>query len=996
MAWWNPWDEDYSEEKQRKKEAYDNIVRSDYMKERFEQTNDAMESTVKSGLRRQNQRARNELRTRGVEPPEQPEINDAEKRGDQSLLMETFDVLSRPLYAVAEGAERFMNEEQERSANWAENNQERIQQERQQLASEGVDVSKDRASDLAYQEETSLPQRLLDQFGSVDEAVQGAKSGFMGKDKETFSRLLSKEDTPGDHPVAEAGVGFAADVLLDPLTYTGAGLMKKGFKEAAEAAGMRASLKARHSKDAQTRMVHELAKRRQAIDAGVENAPTRSQAIENARRAAGRDAFQAEKARILAENPGKLGIRFGKKTFGSKRAYDAATGALNRVASTPPVRRLDETFRTSSVLPGKLKRFQREAHGSEAADFEGLMKGFRNLTKKTTDAQRRALFDSIEDGGYTDAMGNYKFHSDLSGQKTKDGVDLGEIQHEIKRMNDQMFDFEEAYGILSPDQYRDGYMHHVLTPKGQRQAKKFAKNREPAMQPGEFGAAEKRIFQTGKEAQEAGVDVSRDVSEAMAKRVADHVRKISEYDFVRRAADEYGVTPKTSKQVNMVKPRGPNGKGGLGFKRVTHEALQNDKHPTYVPPQVADAIEGVSRLYKNPEEFGKFFEAVNKAQNPWKFVNTVLNPTHHLRNLIGDSFNSFLGGVKNPESYRRAGKMVAGSEGGIGAGGQHFSYPEIWNLYSKKGAKSGFIREEFGSASARKNPFTRLEENVREFSEKREDWVRGAHFIDKFKKYMDEQGPVSNSQKHKIADQAASDAAADTRKWLIDYGDFTPFEKKYAKTAQPFYSFMRKNIPLQLEAAFMQPGKLAALPKAKDAVSRSMGKEPTDEMRETSWMDDAVPHWIKGMGGTHIGQIAGITDNKSPAFSTFQMPTADLNRLGGGTTGSPLQDLLSSSSPFITAPIEAAMGKDAYTGAPIDNPVEYLANQTVPSRVAYRLADEGRSGQEKRRELFNWLTPLGIQQATPRRQEAELRRRNDSLQKLLRQAEEEAYLNGSQ
>jgi hypothetical protein len=70
-----------------------------------------------------------------------------------------------------------------------------------------------------------------------------------------------------------------------------------------------------------------------------------------------------------------------------------------------------------------------------------------------------------------------------------------------------------------------------------------------------------------------------------------------------------------------------------------------------VPAAVANAIEE----FKNPEyvtrELTKFFRAINYTQNKWKMAATVLNPSFHIMNAIGGSWNNLLGGVYNPGNY---------------------------------------------------------------------------------------------------------------------------------------------------------------------------------------------------------------------------------------------------------------------------------------------------------------------------------------------------------
>jgi hypothetical protein len=91
----------------------------------------------------------------------------------------------------------------------------------------------------------------------------------------------------------------------------------------------------------------------------------------------------------------------------------------------------------------------------------------------------------------------------------------------------------------------------------------------------------------------------------------------------------------------------------------------------------------------------------------------------------------------------------------------------------------------------------------------------------------------------------AARAAEHTKKFLFDYADLTAFEQKKLKKLIPFYTFMRKNTPLQVEQLVQQPGKISLRLQAGDAV--------TEELPE------GAPSYMERTGAKGLpGQIAGL------------------------------------------------------------------------------------------------------------------------------------------
>lgn len=89
-------------------------------------------------------------------------------------------------------------------------------------------------------------------------------------------------------------------------------------------------------------------------------------------------------------------------------------------------------------------------------------------------------------------------------------------------------------------------------------------------------------------------------------------------------------------------------------------------------------------------------------------------------------------------------------------------------------------------------------------------------------------------------------AVNDIMKFHYDYSDLTDFEKTYMKAIFPFYTWTRKNLPLQLEMMITNPGKLSTVHDFQEAVQVSAGWDDSDinYNQLPSWIQEASPLFV--------------------------------------------------------------------------------------------------------------------------------------------------------
>tara|TARA_R110000744_G_scaffold271950_3_gene384997 strand:- start:4196 stop:10831 length:6636 start_codon:yes stop_codon:yes gene_type:complete len=135
-----------------------------------------------------------------------------------------------------------------------------------------------------------------------------------------------------------------------------------------------------------------------------------------------------------------------------------------------------------------------------------------------------------------------------------------------------------------------------------------------------------------------------------------------------------------------------------------------------------------------------------------------------------------------------------------------------------------------------------------------------AHFLDKTEKM----GAVAKGEGASTQD-VLSNAAQSTRKYLFDYDELTPFERDFMRQVIPFYTWMRKNIPLQMQAIMEDPGRYAKVPKFINNV----------ENMTRDWRDAQEPDYFKDLHAVRVPALF----NGNPTYLNPNLPFQDLNNL---------------------------------------------------------------------------------------------------------------------
>jgi hypothetical protein len=462
-----------------------------------------------------------------------------------------------------------------------------------------------------------------------------------------------------------------------------------------------------------------------------------------------------------------------------------------------------------------------------------------------------------------------------------------------------------------------------------------------------------------------------------------------------------------------------------GGTTIANPVFRGARFENEVAPQITRVMQHWTEALNDPVN-NKLVKLYDTVLRKWKAGVTIYSPSHHIRNMMGDMFLSFLDGVHNPIRYRQAAKVILKKinhyESGMDldvvkmagynleritdpdalvraindpAGQVIFTHPkfgdvtaeQLYTGYSTFGGKQNIaITEQLNEVMTTQSAMKKVGAAARKVSETREDIARMAHFID----------AVGKSQAGTL-EQAMRDSMKRVRKFHFDYGDLTKFEQNTMKRIVPFYTWTRKSTPLLLEHFFLQPGKMMAYYKAQFAITQAAGYNPA----QISFpFDDGtaalLPSWMTNSGAVPIGEMHPDDPYLSANFST---PFNDMmQQFSQGPVGA-----LSNVSPILRMPVELFAGKQFYGGGdiPITDRSEYVTQQIPLANIASRMTNTDPTGallQSTRGEvdnpgaynekpawqtknygdpeggpanmvaLINWLTGLGTMEATQRRQ----------------------------
>lgn len=424
-----------------------------------------------------------------------------------------------------------------------------------------------------------------------------------------------------------------------------------------------------------------------------------------------------------------------------------------------------------------------------------------------------------------------------------------------------------------------------------------------------------------------------DLTQALMKKQMVHKQKLMEtpknIDF--EVLREFGIDPDYVTSNNPLVRISEDGFEKLNeYLNSDYISGLSDKKLTingYTLEGTAIDIINQNSLRQNNLTESAFWQLYDKFLSTYKMVNTIYSPAFYGNNALGNAFNSFLycdAAAFDPRKLKIARGIASTGDPKqfLTLHGEKYSYKQLRDICGRLGISNTSFYEHEIRQDAKGFANMKLNKKLLEVSSGIEDTQRIALFIEA----LDNTGDFEK-------------AVDVVNKFLFDYSDLSEFEHKVMKRAIPFYTFMRKNNPLQLEQIFCNPRVYRNLNYGFNNFETLSGSNYVEDENRNEWRKDYVQLPFQ-IGGENIG-------------FNLNLPYETLERLTP-------EKILGQSSPLIKALPELYSGKYAFTGMDVNSVPEYLMNQVAPVRIMDGISDkEGIS-----KALYGLSQATGINVAT--------------------------------
>lgn len=335
--------------------------------------------------------------------------------------------------------------------------------------------------------------------------------------------------------------------------------------------------------------------------------------------------------------------------------------------------------------------------------------------------------------------------------------------------------------------------------------------------------------------------------------------------------------------------RNPNTK----LQRVMSDELARGAHAMMDPfkdlagpTEIVDALKSIEKV-ATPEGMRGFLAHYDKALNYIKAWQ-IASPGFHVRNFMGGAFNNYLAGI-DMGAYSRYSKARMG-----------LGDPEAQRAYAywrKVGSEGQYGTHEVTTGLSHERWYTRLNplssKNAyvhanQQFGGKVEDMLRGSLFMDVYLKTGSE-----------------DEALAAVFKYHFDYDDLSRFERDLVKRIIPFYTWTRKNFPLQVQSFLERPGKYTWY----NHFQENFSSETEGNSIVPSYFNDlfAIPT------GANFGGGQAFLTPDLPFTRTMNEPIPFEN---GKFSLNPIGSMM---TPLIKTPLERVMGHQFFKDVPMSN-----------------------------------------------------------------------------
>ena len=324
----------------------------------------------------------------------------------------------------------------------------------------------------------------------------------------------------------------------------------------------------------------------------------------------------------------------------------------------------------------------------------------------------------------------------------------------------------------------------------------------------------------------------------------------------------------------------------------------------------------------------------------WKPLVTGLRPDFHLRNYISSNINDAIeNGIKSFQpKYKVLGNKIAREAGdsSVVIAGREFSTKALREEMQQRGAFSTMYRSVYDDAldmalakdikSTGKASMTKARDLYETVTHKVgnvvEDNVRATNFAINMEKAL----------KSGMSTGEAMDFSVDmVKKYHFDYTDLSEVERTLFRRVMPFYTWSRKNLPLQMETMLNDPGFYGKVGSIQQTSEQVYGQG-----------DEGMPEWAK----SNLPVALPFSSNKgNTAYLSGAFPMSDLDRVVS-SPGDKVKEGLNMLSPALKVPAEIALNRSFLSGAPL-----WQTEYEKSGKIASHMLSQAGAGKDMARGI---------------------------------------------
>lgn len=521
----------------------------------------------------------------------------------------------------------------------------------------------------------------------------------------------------------------------------------------------------------------------------------------------------------------------------------------------------------------------------------------KQMTKNLTDTERKAVVHAIQ-GKFPKSI------RPTPAMMTK----ISPYVDQLRSMLQAMADKEIAAGTLT--NVRKNYFPHVMKPgvnlddmpsmpeidalRGQSQANNFAQERTGFQSLADWEDAVESLRASGKtdEADALAKLFESDPIQAVGQRAFKSIKSSAFKEMYGRMEADGLIVKKETAGVHRI----TDSKGKPDYVRVDSDMAKATglEAGDMVHKDIVEGLKDVREMFTS-EGMNKLLKTLGSVNSTWKLLVTSV-PAHHYNNFVGNVAVNTMAGV-GPGAYKEAFQLLKGMKAGKEPA---FIKKAIDQGIIDQGFISDFVRSPFMD-DTKMSGIDKLNKGISEFKPVKAMSNAGEYFdnVSRMAMYVDRMKRYGTAER----------AAEDVRKYLFNYSEMTSADRKI-RAVVPFWNWIKNAVPMMTRSFYEHHGALQAYNKGKDAINESIG-EDNPAYKSNNYLK--IP-------GTNFGL-------------PNRLPFSELDKFG--TPLHMLKEGFNALTPVAKMPIELAMNKQFFNGAPVygqDTPTrdigEYLLRQT--------------------------------------------------------------------